>query len=115
MQVLEDDPQQMEAYQLLEQTLEQAPTITCIDLSDQNIDDDTLYHVTPQIAQYVNLEELNLSSNSFTSLPADLSGWSNVQNLNLSNIQITDFEAAVLSLKTMPKLKSLYINLFEET
>jgi len=35
--------------------------------------------------------------------------------LNLSGIQINDFEAAVQSLFTIPNLKSLYINLFEES
>lgn len=50
----------------------------------------------------------------FTHLPADLGSWHSIANINLSNIQIEDFEAAVHTLSTLPNLKSLYINLFEE-
>jgi Leucine-rich repeat (LRR) protein len=47
-------------------------------------------------------------------LPENLSNWHSIANLNLSNIQIENFEKAVRSLATLPSLKSLYINLFEE-
>jgi Leucine-rich repeat (LRR) protein len=67
------------------------------------------------ISQFQGLEELNLSNNLFTQLPADLSSWHAIANINLSNIQIEDFEACVHSLSTLRNLKSLYINLFEES
>jgi hypothetical protein len=47
-------------------------------------------------------------------LPDNLANWHSIANLNLSNIQIESFEKAVRSLATLPSLKSLYINLFEE-
>lgn len=47
-------------------------------------------------------------------MPENLSNWHSIANLNLSNIQIENFEKAVRSLATLPSLKSLYINLFEE-
>jgi Leucine-rich repeat (LRR) protein len=86
MQILEDDPEPLQFYILIDQTLKDAPESTFIDLSDQNIDDDALEQIAPSIALLTNLEELNLSGNLFTQLPVDLSGWQNVQNLNLSNI-----------------------------
>jgi Leucine-rich repeat (LRR) protein len=86
MQILEDDPEPLQFYILIDQTLKDAPDSTFIDLSDQNIDDDALEQIAPSIALLSNLEELNLSGNLFTQLPVDLSGWQNVQNLNLSNI-----------------------------
>jgi Leucine-rich repeat (LRR) protein len=86
MQILEDDPEPLQFYILIDQTLKDAPDSTFIDLSDQNIDDDALEQIAPSIALLTNLEELNLSGNLFTQLPVDLSGWQNVQNLNLSNI-----------------------------
>ena len=51
----------------------------------------------------------------FTQLPSDLSSWLQLANLNLSNIQFDDFEACVQSLATIPNLRSLYVNLFEES
>lgn len=86
MQILEDDPEPLQFYILIDQTLKDAPESTFIDLSEQNIDDDALEQIAPSIALLSSLEELNLSSNLFTQLPVDLSGWQNVQNLNLSNI-----------------------------
>ena len=47
-------------------------------------------------------------------MPENLSNWHSIANLNLSNIQIENFEKTVRSLATLPSLKSLYINLFEE-
>ena len=47
-------------------------------------------------------------------MPDNLANWHSIANLNLSNIQIESFEKAVRSLATLPSLKSLYINLFEE-
>ena len=48
-------------------------------------------------------------------MPADLSKWHSIANINLSNIQVEDFEACVHTLATLRNLKSLYINLFEES
>jgi Leucine-rich repeat (LRR) protein len=67
------------------------------------------------IAQLPNLEELNLSDNLFQQLPLDLSSWVLVANLNISNINLDNFEIAVHALATMPSLKSLYVNLHEES
>ena len=68
-----------------------------------------------RIAIFKNLEELNLSNNLFTKLPEDLASWHSIADLNLSNIEITNFEFAVTSLATIQGLKSLYVNLFEES
>ena len=78
-------------------------------------DIDDLEPLVDLLAQFQGLEELNLSNNLFTQLPSDLSTWQQVANLNLSNIQFDDFEACVSALATIPNLKSLYVNLFEES
>ena len=43
-----------------------------------------------------------------------MSQWHSVANLNLSNLSIQSFNDCVASLATLPNLKSLYVNLFEE-
>jgi hypothetical protein len=48
-------------------------------------------------------------------MPKDLSCWKKVTNVNLSNVNFDDFEDCVNALATLPGLKSLYINLFEES
>jgi hypothetical protein len=48
-------------------------------------------------------------------LPPNLSSWQSLFNLNLSDIQIEEFEQAVQALATLPNLKSLYVNLFDES
>ena len=106
----EDRP---EAADMLLEMLESTPEIDVIDLTDQEIND--LEPLVAVIAQFPNLEELCLSNNLFTEMPADLSSWELVANLNISNVQFDDFEQCVHGLATMPALKSLYVNLHEET
>lgn len=43
-----------------------------------------------------------------------MNSWHSVANLNLSNINIADFNLTVEALGSLPNLKSLYVNLFEE-
>ena len=71
--------------------------------------------LVPLLAKFQSLEEINLSNNLFTQLPKDLSSWAKVTNVNLSNVNFDDFEQCVNTLSTLPNLKSLYINLFEES
>ena len=47
-------------------------------------------------------------------MPDDLSPLQNLTNLNLQNIFFSDFEKSVLSIATLPNLRSLYINLQTE-
>jgi hypothetical protein len=51
----------------------------------------------------------------FQVLPGDLSSWELVANLNISGLNLANFEDAVRALSTMPALKSLYVNLHEES
>lgn len=43
-----------------------------------------------------------------------MSNLKNVANLNLQNIVFTDFETSVMSIATLPALRSLYVNLQTE-
>ena len=47
-------------------------------------------------------------------MPPDLRQWHSIANINLSNITFENFEQVVNSLATLPNLKSLYVNLYEE-
>lgn len=74
--------------------------------------------------QYKNLKELNVCDNQFTELPRDLSGMHRLANLNLNGNQFTDvrcldvtfikFNATVTSLRSLPSLRSVYLNLYQE-
>lgn len=93
--------------------LREQPEATFVDLSDHDIE--SLTSLVPLLAKFANLEEVNLSNNTFTQMPKDLSTWKKVTNVNLSNVNFDDFEDCVTALATLPGLKSLYINLFEES
>ena len=67
------------------------------------------------LTTFEQLEELNLSDNKFTQLPEDLSQLKTISNLNLTGIQFDDFTSAIASIATMPALRSIYINLQEES
>jgi Leucine-rich repeat (LRR) protein len=67
------------------------------------------------IANIVNLEELDLSNNLFTRLPPDLSSWKFLANLNLTGIVFENFHLSIKAVATLPNIKSLYLNLSEES
>ena len=63
----------------------------------------------------LNLEELDLSKNLFTHLPSDLSSWKFLANLNLTDIIFENFDLNIKAVATLPNIKSLYLNLSEES
>jgi Leucine-rich repeat (LRR) protein len=55
-----------------------------------------------------------MQDNLLTELPQDLSGLRLLANLNLNGNQFENFKETVESLKTLPHLKSVYLNLYQE-
>ena len=55
-----------------------------------------------------------MADNHIRKLPLDMSAMAQIEELNLNGNPIDDLIAAVDTLKTMPNLKSLQINLHEE-
>ena len=102
--------QTIEEY--IQKMCEEQPELTAVDLAEHEIED--IEPLVPIIGRFAHLTELNLSNNFFTHLPHDLSCWQVLENINLSNVHLEDFEQSVHSLSTLPCLKSLYVNLFEE-
>ena len=98
----------------LKELLEVQKDTEYLDLSEQGIEsihDDLM----PYIAQFENLKELNLEDNNILRLPDDLSEtFRNIEIINLNGNDFDDYEHTVKSIKTIPKLKSLYINLHME-
>lgn len=110
-----DEWQNLNLTQTLLKIIEMDPSIGFLDLSQQNITN--FNEITPYLVQLRHLKEINLEDNHIGTLPPDLSqALRKVVNLNLNGNQIDDsnFERVVLSLKTMPMLESLYINLHTE-
>lgn len=66
------------------------------------------------LRQYPNLKELNVCDNIFKELPMDLSGMQRLANLNLNGNQFNDFNKTVVALKSLPSLRSVYLNLYQE-
>ena len=66
------------------------------------------------MGEYPNLKELNVCDNQFRSLPRDLSKLARLANLNLNGCNFKDFNQTVECLKTLPVLKSVYLNLYQE-
>lgn len=66
------------------------------------------------LRQYPNLKELNVCDNIFKELPMDLSGMQSLANLNLNGNQFNDFNKTVVALKSLPSLRSVYLNLYQE-
>lgn len=98
----------------LKELLEVQKDTEYLDLSEQSIESIT-DDLMPYIAQFENLKELNLEDNCILRLPDDLSEiFRNIQIINLNGNEFDDYEHTVLSIKTIPKLKSLYINLHME-
>ena len=88
------------------------PELASVDLAEHEIED--LTPLVPILGKFEHLTELNLSNNFFTHLPMDLSCLRILDTINLSNVHLEDFEASVHALSTLPSLRSLYVNLFEE-
>ena len=44
----------------------------------------------------------------------NLSGLTRLANMNLNGNQFTDFNKTVVALKTLPSLRSVYLNLYQE-
>ena len=55
-----------------------------------------------------------MADNHIRRLPADMSAMSQVEEINLNGNPIDDIISAVDTIRTMPNLKSLQINLHEE-
>jgi Leucine-rich repeat (LRR) protein len=66
------------------------------------------------LGRFQDLKSLNLADNHIRKLPLDMSAMAQIQELNLNGNPIDDICAAVDTLKTMPSLKSLQVNLHEE-
>ncbi len=82
-----------------------------LNLCRQIYDFNAVYDV---LRQYPNLKELNVCDNLFTHLPMNLSGMKNLANLNLNGNQFGNFNNTVLALKSLPSLRSVYLNLYQE-
>ena len=71
----------------------------------------------PYVNKLTNLKTLNLEDNNIKSLPQDLSRvFPSLESLNLNGnaFEESEFKSIVISLNTIPKLNSLFINLHEE-
>jgi hypothetical protein len=66
------------------------------------------------LGRFAELKQINLSDNHIRRLPADMSQMAQVEEINLNGNPIDDICSAVDTIKTMPSLKSLQINLHEE-
>lgn len=100
----------------LQKIVEMDPAIEFLDLSNQGITSFT-HELLPYLSHLPKIKELNLEANMLTALPKDCSLlFPHLQNLNLNGNDLTadQFSSLVHSLKTVPQLKSLYINLHQE-
>jgi hypothetical protein len=65
--------------------------------------------VVSQLAKFSCLEDLELENAEFTSLPKDLSSLKALTSVNILGHHFVNLEQAVIALKTLPKLKKLWI------
>ena len=106
----------MSLQESLKKLVEMDPGVEFLDLSNQGITSFT-HELLPYLAHLQNIKELNLEANMLTALPKDCSLlFPQLQNLNLNGNELSadQFANLVQSLKTVPQLKSLYINLHQE-
>ena len=68
----------------------------------------------PLIAKFPNLKSLSLADNRIVNFPHDLSCLDTVEDMNLNGNMFSDLKQVIVSLTTMPSLRSLHINLHEE-
>ncbi len=71
-------------------------------------------HSADLLGRFTELKRINLADNQIRRLPDDMSCLTQVEDLNLNGNLIDDLLNAVDSLRTMPILRSLQINLHEE-
>lgn len=111
----EADRQQLTELQAsLKELLEVQRDTEYLDLSEQSINS-IEKELMPYIAEFENLKELNLEDNNIMALPDDLSAiFRNITIINLNGNSFEDYERTIASLKTIPNLKSLFINLHLE-
>ena len=85
-----------------------------LDLSEQSITS-IEGDLMPYICQFTKLKEVNLEDNLLSKLPDNMSQiFRNVTILNLNGNEFIDFQHTIRALKTVPNLKSLFLNLYEE-
>ena len=75
---------------------------------------DNFFALFGQLIRFTSLRELDLTDNDIAALPDDLSQLTSLALINLNGNYFDDFEATALALKTLPVLRSLYINLHQE-
>lgn len=88
------------------------PTIEEINLDYKEIED--LEELLPILAKFDCLKSLSLADNRLMAVPHDLSCLEGVEDINLNGNVFQDLKQVVISLTTMPSLRSLHINLHEE-
>lgn len=84
-----------------------------VDMHSRNVTD--ISPILKVVSSNRAVKRVNLSDNYITELPQDLSMLEEVYEFNLIDNELNPFESAVQALSTMPKLKSLHLNLHEES
>lgn len=84
-----------------------------VDMHSRNVTD--ISPILKVVSSNRAVKRVNLSDNYITELPPDLSMLEEVYEFNLIDNELNPFDQAVQALSTMPKLKSLHLNLHEES
>jgi len=68
-----------------------------------------------EISTLTVIKSLNLQDNHISEIPSDIASFlPDLEMINLNNNMLHDVEQAVDALSTLPKLKSLFLNLNQE-
>jgi len=93
----------------LDKLIKENPHTDSISLEFSQISN--LANLLPRLGQFKKLKELILHGNRLKNLPEDLSMLSHVEFLDISNNLFRDLEGALSGLQSLPRLKSLTLDL----
>ena len=112
----EDEPedQEVDIIDSLKELASLQPDTEYLDLSNQGIC--SIKQLEPHLYDFKNLRELNLEDNEITEVPRSfVIGAPQLEILNLNGNELGQFERAVDTIKEFKHLKSLFLNLVEES
>ena len=96
----------------MQQLLQENPDVEEINLDMRDIE--SVDELIPLIAQFNHVSKLSLAENRIQTLPPDLSCLTSIEELNLNGNVFENLESIILSITTIPLLKSIHLNLHEE-